>query len=468
MNFMRYAPITFVDVERSFSAFKNLLTDNRQSFLFENIKRALVVQCNRTLGRPVNLIKFTLYDYGGPNGSLVMITLEHFKSQHYDPEAAKWNITTLNAEQPMLITTEHDEIDIFKTVYLVPELCIITELTKIIGIQMNDAYQRTYMNHLDDIINKNVHKLIICVTRSLNNDLCNKINRKLCIGTPVPSQLVSLKQVTINDYSKSIKTAIRINCKVGGVPWLVRFPMKNCMAVGLDIYQDLHNSDRYFCAVMASMDDSFTRYFSFVESLCKENISEFFVSTIANALCKYKNRNGELPKRVFIYRDGLEFDTIDRNIVSVSEILLLMKKQKESYCGTSSMVPFAYITIIKKEATQLFSQYGPTKYRNPPPGTIVDTSITDPITNDFFLISHTLKSGTVSPTYYRLALNTIPYLTIDEVHMFTYMLTHMYYNCSHTIRVPAPCRMAYKLAHFCANSLQSTQNILLHGLPFFF
>jgi Protein of unknown function (DUF 659) len=46
MAFMRYAPITSVDVERSFSAFKNLLTDNRQSFLFENIKRALVVQCN--------------------------------------------------------------------------------------------------------------------------------------------------------------------------------------------------------------------------------------------------------------------------------------------------------------------------------------------------------------------------------------------------------------------------------------
>ncbi|KAF0750784.1 Uncharacterized protein FWK35_00038040, partial [Aphis craccivora] len=44
--FMRYAPITSVDVERSFSAYKNLLTDNRQSFLFDNIKRALIVQCN--------------------------------------------------------------------------------------------------------------------------------------------------------------------------------------------------------------------------------------------------------------------------------------------------------------------------------------------------------------------------------------------------------------------------------------
>lgn len=42
--FMQYASIT--STERSFSAYKNLLADNRQSFLFDYIKRALVVQCN--------------------------------------------------------------------------------------------------------------------------------------------------------------------------------------------------------------------------------------------------------------------------------------------------------------------------------------------------------------------------------------------------------------------------------------
>ena len=42
----RFAPITSVDVERSFSKYKNLLTDNRRSFTFDNIKYALIVQCN--------------------------------------------------------------------------------------------------------------------------------------------------------------------------------------------------------------------------------------------------------------------------------------------------------------------------------------------------------------------------------------------------------------------------------------
>ncbi|KAF0715867.1 DUF659 domain-containing protein, partial [Aphis craccivora] len=38
----KFAPITSVDVERSFSKYKNLLSDNRRSFTIENIKHALI------------------------------------------------------------------------------------------------------------------------------------------------------------------------------------------------------------------------------------------------------------------------------------------------------------------------------------------------------------------------------------------------------------------------------------------
>lgn len=44
--FYKYAPITSVDVERSFSAYKNLLSHNRRSFKLENIKKHLIIQCN--------------------------------------------------------------------------------------------------------------------------------------------------------------------------------------------------------------------------------------------------------------------------------------------------------------------------------------------------------------------------------------------------------------------------------------
>jgi len=42
----KYAPTTSVEVERSFSMYKNFLSPNRQRFLFENIKEHMVIYCN--------------------------------------------------------------------------------------------------------------------------------------------------------------------------------------------------------------------------------------------------------------------------------------------------------------------------------------------------------------------------------------------------------------------------------------
>ena len=42
----KYAPITSCDVERSFSRYKTVLSDNRHSFLFENLKMQIVIKCN--------------------------------------------------------------------------------------------------------------------------------------------------------------------------------------------------------------------------------------------------------------------------------------------------------------------------------------------------------------------------------------------------------------------------------------
>jgi hypothetical protein len=43
MTFFKYAPITSVDVVRSFSVYNNLLTDNLRSFKFQNLKEILIV-----------------------------------------------------------------------------------------------------------------------------------------------------------------------------------------------------------------------------------------------------------------------------------------------------------------------------------------------------------------------------------------------------------------------------------------
>jgi hypothetical protein len=56
--FFKYAPITSVDVERSFSTYKSLLTDNRRNFKLENLAKHLIIQCN---SGKINKIIFNSY-----------------------------------------------------------------------------------------------------------------------------------------------------------------------------------------------------------------------------------------------------------------------------------------------------------------------------------------------------------------------------------------------------------------------
>lgn len=47
LSLFKFCPLTTSDVERSFSFYNNVLTDNRKSFLFENLKQHMIVNYNR-------------------------------------------------------------------------------------------------------------------------------------------------------------------------------------------------------------------------------------------------------------------------------------------------------------------------------------------------------------------------------------------------------------------------------------
>ena len=49
-----FAPINSTQVERAFSIYKNILTDRRRSFSFENLRMVFVVHCFHSLGSSVD------------------------------------------------------------------------------------------------------------------------------------------------------------------------------------------------------------------------------------------------------------------------------------------------------------------------------------------------------------------------------------------------------------------------------
>nr|CAD7605072.1 unnamed protein product [Timema genevievae] len=85
---------------------------------------------------------------------------------------------------------------------------------------------------------------------------------------------------------------------------------------------------------------------------------------------------------------------------------------------------------------------------------------------DFYLVSQSVRQGTVSPTSYNVISDNIG-LDPDKLQRLTYKLTHLYYNWSGTVRVPAPCQYAHKLAFLVGQALHRSPNVQLDDYLYF-
>lgn len=121
---------------------------------------------------------------------------------------------------------------------------------------------------------------------------------------------------------------------------------------------------------------------------------------------------------------------------------------------------------------------------NPPPGTIIDSKLvenTDTKNFDFFLVPQQTTVGCVKPTHFYVALHeSHDEINKEDLENLTFCQTFMYSNWSGSIKVPAVCQLAHKIAeyHFtfdkCGNlkrskfdSKQLAYNQDLRSLPYY-
>lgn len=211
-------------------------------------------------------------------------------------------------------------------------------------------------------------------------------------------------------------------------------------------------------AMVATVDQTLTRYFS---SINLYNSSEELVEQLCVNVCKavqaYRAQNRALPMYLIIYRDGVSEGQIPH--VYENEVSSLKKKLEELYYGPNFKMTF--IIVSKRINIRLFNNNN-----NPSIGTIVDDVITSPFKYDFFLVSQNIRQGTVSPTSYNIIFDNTG-LDPDMIQTVTFKLTHMYYNCSSTVRVPAPCHYAQKLSFLVGRFLHQPPGTELENKLFF-
>lgn len=88
---------------------------------------------------------------------------------------------------------------------------------------INSDRQESYIKEIEEVAPKRP-KLIVCALPSNRADRYSTIKRRCLIDFGIPCQVI-VKNKTMNHKnldSIATKVAIQINCKLGGIPWMIK------------------------------------------------------------------------------------------------------------------------------------------------------------------------------------------------------------------------------------------------------
>lgn len=315
----------------------------------------------------------------------------------------------------------------------------------------------TYINAAKQNVRR-TDQMVVLLTpgKTQREDRYSACKRLYTCDLAIPCQFIRCGTIANERRIRSVcqKVAIQILSKVGGQPWAMRFPMKSFMIVGIDVYHDTIDRKKSCLAFVASMNEFTSTWWSqtfFQNSL--EEIGQKMNNCMVTALKRFHSINGYVPQRIIIYRDGVGDGQLDSVLeIEIAQVSNGIKfYMRDSHDGVPDPA-ISYIIVQKRINTKMSLRIGG-RCENPRPGSFLDHTITHPEYNDFYLVSQHVNQGTVSPTKY-IVLTETGTLKPEHHQKLAYKMTHMYFNWCGTIRVPAPCQYAHKLAYLTGQSIR--------------
>ncbi|EFA11590.1 argonaute-2a isoform X1 [Tribolium castaneum] len=263
-----------------------------------------------------------------------------------------------------------------------------------------------------------------------------------------------IKERTIAKLNPQIiaNILLKINSKLNGTNHILssRLPIMSrpCIIMGADVTHPGPDAKDVpsVAAVTASHDPNAFQY-----NICwrlqppKVEIIEDLCAITVEQLMFFYRKTRHKPETIVFFRDGVsegQFAEVRR--AEISAIHQACKKlQREGYEPR-----ITFLVVQKRHHTRLF----PTNPRdsedrnnNVPAGTCVDTHITNPMMQDFYLVSHASIQGVAKPTKY-CTLWDDNNMSNDDIEELTYYLCHMFTRCNRSVSYPAPTYYAHLAA----------------------
>uniref|UniRef100_A0A8C4MJH0 Piwi-like protein 2 n=1 Tax=Equus asinus TaxID=9793 RepID=A0A8C4MJH0_EQUAS len=295
-------------------------------------------------------------------------------------------------------------------------------------VELKDDRIETYIRTIQSMLGvEGKIQMVVCIIVGTRDDLYGAIKKLCCVQAPVPSQVINVRTIGQPTRLRSVaqKILLQINCKLGGELWGVDIPLKQLMVIGMDVYHDPSRGMRSVVGFVASINLTLTKWYSrVVFQMPHQEIVDSLKLCLVGSLKKFYEVNHCLPEKIVVYRDGVSDGQL--KTVANYEIPQLQKCFEAFENYQPKMVVFV---VQKKISTNLYLA-ATEHFVTPSPGTVVDHTIT-------------------------------------SCEWLTFKLCHMYWNWPGTIRVPAPCKYAHKLAFLSGQILHHEPAIQLCENLFF-
>ncbi|KAK4549069.1 hypothetical protein LTR36_007525 [Oleoguttula mirabilis] len=151
---------------------------------------------------------------------------------------------------------------------------------------------------------------------------------------------------------------------------------------------------------------------------------------------------GKFPQRIIYFRDGVSEGQYQHVLQQeVADMKALLKT-----ADPNLKIPFVVIVGSKRHHVRFFPEKGGDRNGNALPGTLIETGVTHPFENDFYLCSHAALKGTARPMHYHVLLNEAG-MSNEELQ------TLIYEQCYQYIRATTPVSQhpAIYYAHIASN-----------------
>ncbi|KFV13367.1 Piwi-like 2, partial [Tauraco erythrolophus] len=297
-------------------------------------------------------------------------------------------------------------------------------------------------------------QLVLCLISSNREDLYGAIKKLCCVQSPVPSQ-VGLKVVpSLNTTLSKVSTGVFVLGVAGcrrGRWWPLARPRCHIAEKGAasakpgsaSVVQQL--SGLWLVRRVPNAHPC-----SIPSILTKCDLFQFLLAQM----------NHCLPRKIVVYRDGVSDSQL--NTVLKYEIPQMQK----CFDTFENYQPGMVVVVVQKQISTNFYTLVADQFVSPPPGTVIDHTVTSSDWQDFFLLAHCSRQGCSIPTRYRSGPEALgcrgaltpPLLSLSK---------KLYWNWPGTIRVPAPCKYAHKLAFLSGQVLHHEASARLCDKLFF-